>query len=1015
MVMYKSLEKKNNAMVKLLYKKMRFLALSLSCMMTFFVSAQTLTVRGVVKADEKPLAEISVSVEDGVTQTQTDEDGKFTISAKEGDVLVFSGKGYVSEKYQVVENNNFINIKMNASPDKDVYYVGYSTRTKNLLTAAVSSLNGENLLKSPVSTVNDAIQGNVSGLTIVRFSGNEPGWSLSNFFVRGIGTFGSGNSPLFIVDNVQRDITQLDPEEIESISVLKDAAATVAYGMNAANGVILVTTKRGFAGKPVISLKTNFGLQSPSRLPQYLGSKEYVRFRNIALQNDGLGIPSDSRYNPDMYDGTQNPYLYANTDWYGSFIKKTSPQQSYNLSVTGGSESVKYYLLLGVVNQMGIYNYTNENKAYNSNPDYTRYNVKTNTDIKLSDYLTVSLDLGGRLETKRVPLSSASSIFSTLSTLPPTIPILNEDGSIAGSSVYTNNPYGMLSQGGFQNQYFRYLQGNVSAVQKLDFWVKGLSVNGLFAFDSYKGYGRGKSQKYAVYQQNLDGTYTQYGENSDLDLSYYTSTNGYYLLMTVLGGLSYQRTFGVHNVSSELNYMQSNESVNGSDPDYKKQTISGRVTYAYDNRYVAEFGYSYSGSENFKKGNRFGFFPVGSAAWIISNEDFLKHNQILNYLKLRASYGLVGNSEIGIGRFPYLDQYYMSGGYIFGSGYAVSDGAYEGRISNPYITYEKSLNANIGTDAELFNEKLSMSLDVFKNNRHDIITTRTDVLPSIIGQSLPYENGGSVLNKGFELSVKYKNKINDFGYFVQANASFARNKITEKEEVAGLEPWEYRTGHSVTQQWGLVADGFFNSQEEIDNWAKSSFGTVKPGDIKYVDQNNDKVIDESDMVPLGYPFIPEWNFGINLGISYKGFDLSALFAGVANRTLFIANNVFLGLQNNSKVTATAYDTWQEGVNESTAKYPRLTTEVVNHNAKYSTVWMQNGNYLRLQNAELGYNFSQKMLSSLNIRELRVFVNGYNLFSLDHLKKYNLSADYPDAGITAYPEMRVINVGANIKF
>ncbi|MDD3078803.1 MAG: TonB-dependent receptor [Paludibacter sp.] len=1002
-------------MVKQLYKHLRFIVLSFSCMTTFVLSAQTLNIKGVVTANGKPLAKISVAVENGVTQTQTDERGTFAISAEEGKTLVFSGKGYSPEKYNITGDEDFVKIEMKVLAEKDVYQVGYTTRSKTLLTAAVSSLNGDELLKTPVSTVNDAIQGNVTGLTIERTSGNEPGWSLSNFYVRGIGTFGSGNSPLFMVDNVERDITQLDPEEIESITILKDAAATVAYGMNAANGVVAVTTKRGFTGKPEIGLKLNYGLQSPARLPQYLDSKEYVKFRNIALQNDGLSIPSDSRYNPDMYDGTQNPYLYANTDWYEEFVRKTSPQQSYKLSVTGGTESVKYYLLLGVVNQMGIYNYTNENKAYDSNPDYIRYNVKTNTDIQLSDYLSVSLDLGGRLETKKVPLASASNIFTALSTLPPTMPILNEDGSIAGSSVYTTNPYGMLSQGGYQNQYYRYLQGSVNAVQKLDFWVKGLSVNGMFGFDSYKLYGRGKSQGYAVYQQNLDGTYTQYGEDSNLDLSFYNSTDGYYLLMTALGGLAYQRTFGVHDISSDLKYMQSAKSVVGSDPDYKKQTLSGRVTYAYDSRYVAEFGYSYSGSENFEKGNRFGFFPVGSAAWIISNEDFLKQNNILNFLKLRGSYGLVGNSDIGIGRFPYQSQYYLGGGYVFGSGYATSDGAYEGRISNTYITYEKSLNANIGLDAELLNERLTLNLDVFRNNRHDIITTRSDILSSIVGQDLPYENEGSVLNKGFEFAVKYQDRINDFGYFIQANTSFARNEITEKDEVSGLESWEYRTGHSVTQRWGLVADGFFSSQEEIDNWAKSSFGTVKPGDVKYVDQNGDNVIDESDMIPLGHPYIPEWNFGFNLGISYKGFDLSALFAGVANRTLFITNNVFLGMQDNSKITATAYDTWQEGVNESTAKYPRLTTGVVNHNMKNSTIWMQNGNYFRLQNAEIGYNFPNKLLSSLNLRELRVFVNGYNLFSLDHLKKYNVSVDYTDAGITAYPEMKVVNVGANIKF
>lgn len=884
-----------------------------------------------------------------------------------------------------------------------------------MLTASVSSLNGENLLKTPVPVVNDAIQGNITGLTIERLSGNEPGWSLSNYYIRGIGTFGAGYLPLFIVDNVERDITQLDPEEIETITVLKDAAATVAYGMNSANGVVRVVTKRGFTGKPEVGLKVNYGLQSPARLPEYLDAAEYVRFRNIALINDGLPVPSDSRYNPDMYDGTQNPYLYANTDWYKEFIKQYSPQQSYKLSVAGGTKIMKYYLLLGVTNQQGIYNYTDQNKAYDSNPDYTRYNVKANTDIQLTDHLSISLDLGGRLETKRVPLASASTLFSALSNLPPVMPVLNEDGSVAGTSVYNYNPYGMLSRSGYQNQYYRYLQGNVSVDQKLDFWVKGLSLKGMFAFDSYKMYGRGKSRNYAVYQQNTDGTYTKFGEDSDLDLSFYGTGDEYYLQMTFIGGLSYHRVFDIHTFSSDLQYMQSALNVPGSDPDYKKQTLSGRFSYAYDNRYVAEFGYAYSGSENFRKGARFGFFPVGSAAWIISNEEFLKGNGFLNFLRLRASYGLTGNSEIGIGRFPFQSQYAMGGGYIFGSGYAASDGSYEGRLRNLNITYEKSLNANLGLDVELWNNKVELNLDVFRNNRYGIITTRSEILPEIVGQFFPYENAGAVLNQGFEVALGYRDKIGDFEYFIRANTSFARNKITEKEEVAGLETWEYRTGRSVTQQWGLVADGFFNSQEEIDRWAKSTYGMVKPGDIKYIDQNGDEFIDDSDMIPIGHPYIPELNFGLNLGVSYKGFDFSALFAGVANRSLIIANNVFLGMQGNTKVTATAYDTWQEGVNEATALYPRLTTGIVSHNMQSSTLWMHNGNYFRLQNAEVGYNFPAKILASANIRKLRLFVNGYNLFSSDHLKKYHVSADFSPAGITAYPEMRVINIGASIQF
>lgn len=970
-------------------------------------------VKGVVLFDGKPHDGANVSVDNKFVQTRTDDNGKFSIEANIGDKLIFTADGYQQQTFSVENTAADISILMIPSVLESKYEVGYSERTKTLLTAAVSSINGDLISKVPVPTVNDAIQGTVTGLTVQRTSGNEPGWSLSNFYVRGIGTFGNGRTPLFIVDDVERDITQLDPEEIESFTVLKDAAATANFGIRGANGVVKVKTRSGHSGKPVVSLKVNFGLQSSARLPEYLNSQEYVRFRNIALSNENLPVSDD----PAMYDGTQNPYVYANTDWYGEFIKKASPQQMYKLSVDGGSKTTRYYITLGVTNQEGIYNYTKENKGFDTNPDYTRYNVRVNTDIDLSQYMTVSLDLGGKLETKRVPHGvSASSIFSALSSLPPTIPILNEDGSIAGTSEHRNNLYGYLAKSGYEDQYHRYLQGNVSARYKLDFWVKGLSADAMFAFDSNKSNGRYKSQSFAVYQRNIDKSYSAFGSNTDISLSFGSSDYGYSFMTTFIGGLEYQvKIAGRHDVSAELKYMQSGYEETGNYPVKHDQNLFGHLTYAYDSRYVAELGYSYSGSENFKRSKRYGFFPTISGAWVISNEDFLKNSSAINFLKLRASYGLLGNSNIGLGRFPYMEQFSIGGGYIFGDGYSWSDGSYEGRIYNSNITFEKSLNANIGLDVEMLKGKLSASADLFRNNRNRIITTRSNTIPSVVGQDLPYQNLGSVLNKGFELSLKYKDNINAFGYYAQANISYAHNKITYMDEVSGEEPWTYQTGRQIDVVRGFEAVGFFNTQEDIDSWPKSSYGSVSLGDIKYKDQNGDKIIDSNDLIPLGYSDIPEWNFGLNLGCSYKNFDLNILFTGVANRTLMITNNVFLGMQGNTKVTATAYETWQQGINEATAKYPRLTTQVVSHNQQNSTVWKQNGNYVRLQNFEIGYTLPKSFLSRVKIADARFYVNGYNIFSIDKLGKYHLSADYYNAGVSAYPEMCVYNVGVNVKF
>jgi hypothetical protein len=370
---------------------------------------------------------------------------------------------------------------------------------------------------------------------------------------------------------------------------------------------------------------------------------------------------------------------------------------------------------------------------------------------------------------------------------------------------------------------------------------------------------------------------------------------------------------------------------------------------------------------------------------------------------------------MGIGRFPYEVKFSRGNGYTFGTGYSNSDGSYENRLNNSLIGPEKSVNSNIGLDMELFNNRLEINADVFRNDRSRIITTRENTLPLAVGQNLPYENIGSVLNKGFEVALTHCNRLKNFNYYVQANISYASNKITSTDEVSGIETWLSAINRPVYQQWGLQTAGFFNNQQEIDAWAKSTYGTVKPGDIKYIDQNKDDIINDDDRIPLGKPSVPEWNLGLTIGCNYKNFDVNLLFMAVTNRSIFLSNNVLWGMQNNNKITATAYDTWQQGVNESSALYPRLTTEANNHNYRANDLWLFSGDYLRLQNIELGYTLPNHLLSKAFIQELRFFANGCNLISFDALKKFNLSAEYPDAGVTAYPETRVFNLGVNVKF
>lgn len=1005
-----------------LKKKPAILLLILFSLFTIYTKAQDNSVYNGKVTDNagNPVEKVVVAVLDEFTLANTDQDGKFSLSTAPGKVLVFSKDGFIEKRLTLTSRDEIV-IQLEKVTAEPVYQVAYGTRSKSELTSAISTISAADLTKAPVSTLGNAIQGLGSGLTVLRYVGAEPGWDQPSIYIRGVQTFSGGSDPLVMVDNVERDFSQLDPEEIESFTILKDAAATAMYGMRGANGVILVTTKKGFIGRPVVSLTAQYGMQSPTRLPKYAGSKEYVAYRNLALRNDYNKLSdsefnslflSDPKNNPANYDGS-NPYLYPNTDWYKSFLKSSSPQQSYKISFRGGTETAQYYVMLGVVDQKGLYNYTNENKGFSTQNDFSRYNFRTTIDVNLSKDLKVGVNLGGRVESRTTPNVGAGTIIAALSKLPPTMPIFNENKSLAGSAIYRYNPYGMIANTGFTNRFARYLQGTTTADLKLDMITKGLSANALFGFDATKQYARSKSQRFAVYQQNIDNTYTQFGEGTSIDLGYWGGDDTFGLMLNYMAGFSYDNTIGVNHLAADVKYMQSRMSVNGDNPDYKNQGVFGRATYTYNSRYTVEFGGAYNGSENFAKGRRFGFFPTLSAAWVLSNEDFLKDNKVVNYLKLRGSYGKVGNSNIGIGyRFPYEEKYYGGGGYYFGT--AGTDGSYEGRIANPNLTWEESLNTNIGVEIGLL-KKLELNVDVFNNDRTQIITGRWNTLPSFIGQDLPYDNSGSVLSKGFELSLKYTNSVDDFSYTIQGNASYARNKITAMDEVAGLNPWEYRTGQAVYQQWGLEVspDKFFKDQADIDNWAKSSYGAVQPGDVKYIDQNGDKVIDSQDYVPLGDPSVPEWNFGLTLGCQYKGFDFNVLFTGIANRSMFIGNNVFLGMMDNNKITTeVAENSW--GVS-SNPKYPRLTNQLNLNNLQFSSLWLKSVDFFRVQTAEIGYSLPKKLTSKANISDVRFFVNGYNLFSFDNLKKYNLSAEIPNAGVTMYPEIRVINIGANLKF
>lgn len=886
-------------------------------------------------------------------------------------------------------------------------------------TKSVSVVGKKYLDKSLITNFENVLKGKMSGLNVMKTSGDEPGNSSSQLYIRGAASYNQYRSPLYMVDGVERNINNIDVEEVEAVSVFKDGASNSRYGQRGANGIVFIRTKRGFVGKPVISFSSQFGIQQPFRLPEYLSSKDYVSLYNKALLNDGLSIPQDDRYNPEMYDGNHNQYLYPDVDWYSSMLKETAFQQQYKLSVQGGSERIKYFIFFGFVDQNGLYKYTDLNDGYNTNIKYNRYNLRSNIDAKVTNSLNISLDIAGRIEDKNMPNSSSSDVFGALSTLPPNaMPIIYEDGKIAGTSQYKNNPYGLISHTGYRNDVNTFLEVTARANQKLDMFIKGLSIDALVAFDSNSGYGKGKTSGFATYELQRDNSYTVYGEDKQLSLSQEKLYDFYQYQLVFDAGLSYNRTFGKHNLSIDMSYYQSHFNVQGDNPAYSRQGIKGGALYNYNNKYIGEFNFSYDGSSEYAPGNRFGFFPSVSGAWIISNEEFFCKD-IVNYLKIRTSYGEAGNSKTGFERYAYqsnwsgFDQSY--GGYIFGSGFAWSDGAWEGRIANPNLTWESIKSFNFGIDLELLS-KLSFSVDVFRDKRIDIVSEKSNTTSWVIGAPFPYVNIGKVLNRGIEFSVEHRNKINKFSYYVLGNFSFARNKILAFDEVSSLKDYQKRVGKPIDQLWGLECLGFYTSDEDIANSPISSFYKVQPGDLKYKNQNpsEDNHINTYDEVPIGKPTVPEINYGLTAGFELYGFDFSASLSGVANRSVYLCNSAIWGLKSN-KATDIMFGAWEKGVNEENATYPRLTTENNLNNYRSSSFWIKNGNFLRFDNLEIGYQLPNKILKSINIKQIRFYISGHNLFSFDGLKKYNLDPEVLDAGITGYPVMRSFNFGLNIKF
>ena len=1008
--------------------------------------AQSITVTGVVTDDNgDALPGVNVLVKGTTTGTSTLLDGKYTVTVpSRTSVLVFSFIGFVSAE-ETVGNRTVINVQLNEESRaiEEVVVIAYGTTKKATLAGSVASMGSEDLLKAPVPNMGNALAGNLPGLSAIQYSG-QPGSDDPTLFIRGIGSLDAARSaPLFMVDGVERSFFSLDPNEIENISILKDASATAVFGVRGANGVILVTTKRGQVGKARISASTSVGMQRPTRVIELADSYDFGMLYNEAMRNDGTleeALPF-KQHHLDAFRTGSDPLLYPNTDWVKMFIRPASMQTQHNINIQGGTEKVKYFTSIGALTQEGIFK--SYNTDYNANFLFQRYNYRTNLDIDVTSNTTLRINLGSRVEMRHEPnvwtdggTGDFTSMYSALRWAVPFASYGLYEGKHVRGSQY-NLPFsdGNLSNGnmfdkiygrGYADRMDNTLNMDLQLTQKLDVITKGLSVSVKGSYNASFRHNKSRSHSEPIYTAHRDekgqlffrkeGSVGAWGfsESSSASRNWYMEAS-----------LNYQRKFGAHNVSALALYNQErNPYPGGTYPGIPRGFVGyvGRVQYDYISRYIVDVNAGINGSENFAPGYRYGFLPSGAVAWIISEEKFMKSAPFINYLKLKVSYGIVGNHQIpGGGRFFYLpDAYNPSNGvYNFGTilpNNASQPMATELRLGNKFVSWEKARKQNYAIEFAFFNSQLSGELNYFRERRSDILTSR-NTLPTFIAVSMPVVNIGIVENKGYEVDLRWSKKKGTFRYTISPNIGYTVNKVVYRDEIPRNYEWRQETGRRVGQQFGYVFDGFATAERIASGKLPDQKMVLRPGDVLYKDLNDDGVIDDDDVMYIGHTENPQLTGGLRVQFEYKKFDFSMMWVGAAMVSRFLSGDLrtpFGGTRNRTLLQMFVDDRWTPETAE-TAKYPRMTFNYVTNNFNTnSTLWLMDNSYLRLKNMQIGYTFrGMPWLKKFGISDLRMYTTGENLLTFDYLKF--LDPEQQRGGEVNYPLMQVFNLGMNIRF
>ncbi|WP_160166662.1 SusC/RagA family TonB-linked outer membrane protein [Arcticibacter svalbardensis] len=988
-------------------------------------------ITGIVK-DEKgeTIPGVTIKVKGSTIGTLTNSNGEFKINAPEYSTLVFSYLGFENLEVKVnqeVELN--IILKESSNALKEVVVVGYGKQAKALTTSSISTLNGNDIVRSPVGNINNSIAGRVSGVLTFQSSG-EPGADASSIRVRGVGTNGSSNDALTIVDGIQRPFSQLNPEEIETITILKDAAAIAPYGLAGANGVVLVTTKRGKAGKVSLNFDTWYGVQQPTRFPDYLNSYDYASTLNIASANAGLPAPYSDEV-LQKYKDHSDPDHYPDHDWLREVIDFAAPMTSQHLTFTGGSEKVRFFSSLGNLYQQGSVDAIN----------YSRYNFATNVDVNATNSTIISFDIKGSLEVTKNPGSTTGTQIYTSVT--KNAPLLNTplkfSNGLPGNSLLPS-----INESGYNRNNTNILFTQLSIKQDLKF-IQGLSLKGVAAYD--KNYRKNKQWQipYSFYSLNAADEFiatTAGVASTRLTQGFNENVN-----ITLQAYLDYKRTFGKHDVSalvvaeqrngdstsfsaSRINYQvpldeisqgSSNKNDFGNEGTSSKSKQLGfvyRLSYAFNQKYLAEFSGRYDGHYFFAPGKRFAFFPAASFGWRLSEESFIKDNiSWINNLKLRTSFGKSGN--LAGSPFQYLNSYGLNSSYVFGGSNPTQvSGIFERSEPNINITWETAKKLDIGFEASLFNRTLNIEADWFKERRSDMLVAPTALLPVEYGIGVSQVNGGVMDNQGFDFSVNTNHTFeNKLTLNAGVNFSYAKNKLVQIYENGSTFDNVNRriTGRPLGTQYGYQSTGYFQTQEEIDAAPKQNFSALKPGDIRYADLNNDGVINEDDQTVIGNPAFPQIIYGLTFNASFKGFDLGMLWQGAAQSSFQLTNEASNPFFNGAKIFREQLDYWTP--ENRNAAYPIILPSPSSNSQVVSSFWQRDGKYLRLKNIELGYNLPKLLMQKLSIGGIRIYASGQNLLTFTGEKYLDPEIGASGASKRAryYFQQKVFSFGINANF